>query len=251
MRIGYIIIPNMANGRHKEWRSSEWRQWLKMRDAVVLQYFDALRKYHNLPAFDHLVMRDLKRTVDPQLLKLTYTAVAPPENTILHNWQEDVPRVLEIPEGEDGDADELEEKYPELETPVDGIPDDARIYQILGQLRLFSLRHRDLMDEWSSLMPSLLETSEGGALAMSALMLCSQCLLCVNVCKDAVCAWNAAKASALLQHASWQFHGFASTIRQQALRPKITPRVFQLFDVMNGILDKTELLLKNLPQKDA
>ena len=233
--------------KYKDWQSSQWGEWLSMRDVVISQYFDTLRKYINLPAFDHLVMRDLKKNLDPRILKLTYTVVAPPENAILHNWQEDVPRTLEIPE--DMDAGD-EEEYPELETPVEQIPDDERIYQLLDLLRQFSLLHRDLMEEWTALMPELLKT-ESAQLAVTGLMLFSQCLLCIQVCRDAICAWERSKAIALLKHGTEKYHSFARILHQRELKGSITPRVFQLVDAMTALLDKTALLLANLPQSNG
>ena len=233
--------------KHKEWQSAQWGEWLAMRDSVLSQYFDTLRKYINLPAFDHLVMRDLKKTLDPRILKLTYTAVAPPENAILHNWQEDVPRSLEIPEDEEpGD----EEEYPELETPVEQIPDDERIYQLLDQLRQFSLLHRDLVEEWATLMPTLLQT-KSAPLAITCLVFFSQCLLCTQVCRDAICAWEKSKASALLKHGTDKFHSFATILHQKELKPSIPPRIYQLVDAMNVLLEKTSLYLANLPQNNV
>ncbi len=236
------------DSNHKDWKSSEWDEWLSMRDLVISQYFDTLRKYINLPAFDHLVMRDLKKNLDPRILKLTYTAIAPPENAILHNWQEDIPRTLEPPD--DLNPEEEEEEYPELETPVEQIPDDERIYQLLDLLRQFALLHRDLMGEWSALMPDLLQ-KECAQLAVTSLMLFSQCLLCTQVCRDAICAWELSKATALLNHGTAKFQSFMGILHQKEIKGSISPRIFQIVDAMNILLGKTNLFLTNLPQNNG
>lgn len=74
------------NNDSEEWNAKEWLACLGLREKVMADYLELLKKYNGLPAVDILVERELLKKYSQDTLEQAFEAIVPPVNYVMHEW---------------------------------------------------------------------------------------------------------------------------------------------------------------------
>ena len=197
---------------YTKWNVQQWEEWLNLRDKMVMDYFDLLKKYIHLPARETLIQKELRKTVDPEVMDLVYSAAVPPGGNIMHSWLQPGPcsatemdnmldeqnRLEENP-GHRPPQEDMSRVWLDDET-LANLPDDARLYDLLSEVETLIRETNRYTEKWIAFMGRCLPAANGSAI-ISVLGLLAQTLAHLEGCRDALFTWSKPQAEALMKHA--------------------------------------------------